>query len=158
MATQHDELMKELLATYALPVHTIVLYLRGGPAGAREAVYEERSLGRIVGTVGYHSLGLSGAKAVEYLARSEPLAWAFAALMRPARGQSRAQLGLACVRRIAASPDLSRSQQDLLFRCVWTYGRFEDDEAGEFDKIMAGLEDEEVQRMKMSMVEWWKKE
>ncbi len=143
---------------YALPVHTIVLYLHGGPAGSQARVYEERSLGRIVGTVGYHSLGLSRAQASSYLARPEPLAWAFAALMRPARGQSRARLGLACVRRIAAASDLGRREQDLLFRCVWTYGRFDDREALEFDKIIAELEDEEVQEMKMSMAEWWKKE
>ncbi len=78
--------------------------------------------------------------------------------MRPAKGQSRPQLGLACLRLLAASPGLSRHQQDLLLSCVWTYGRFEDDEAGEFDKIMAELGDEEVQEMKMSMAEWWKKE
>ncbi len=143
---------------YALPVHTIVLYLRGGPAGSRPQVYEERSLGRVVGTVGYHSLGLSSAKASEYLARPEHLAWALAALMRPARGQSRPQLGLECVRRIAAAPDLDDGQRELLFRCVWMYGRFEGQEAQKFDRIITELEDEEVQEMKMSMAEWWQKE
>ncbi len=142
---------------YALVVHTIVLYLRGGPPGPQPAVYEERSLGETVVAFRYHSLGLSRAPAAEYLARPEPLAWALAALMRPARGQSRPQLGLACVRRIVASPGLSRRDQALLLECVWMYGRFGDEEAEEFDKIMIELDDE-VQEMKMSMVEWWKKE
>ena len=59
---------------HELPVHTLVLFLRGGPAGSRARVYEERSLGRMVGAVGYHSLGLSRASAAEYLARPESLA------------------------------------------------------------------------------------
>ncbi len=143
---------------YALPVHTFVLYLHGGPPGSQRRVYEERSLGRVVGSVGYNSLGLSRVQASEYLARPAPLAWALASLMRPARGQSRARLGLSCVRRIAAAKELGRRKQDLLFRCVWTYGRFNDHEAQEFDKVIADLEDEEVQEMKMSMAEWWKKE
>ena len=68
---------------YGIAVHTIVLYLYGGPPGSQLRVYEERSLGRIVGAVGYYSLGLSRVPASEYLARPEPLAWAFASLMRP---------------------------------------------------------------------------
>ena len=143
---------------HALAVHTIVLYLRGGPPGAQRGVYEERSLDDTMIVFRYHSLGLSRALAAEYLARPEPLAWALAALMRPAKGQSRPQLGLACVRRIAAAQDLSWHDQDLLLKCVWAYGRFEDHEAGEFDKIMAALGDEEVREMKMSMMDWWKKE
>ena len=143
---------------YASVVHTIVLYLRGGPPGSRQETYEEQAFGEIVTVFHYHSLGLSRASAAEYLARPEPLAWALAALMRPARGQSRPQLGLVCVRRIATAPDLSRHKQDLLFKCVWMYGRFENDEAKEFDRIMSRLEDEEVQEMKMSMAEWWQKQ
>ena len=143
---------------YALSVHTLVLYLRGGPRGPRREVYEERSIGETVMVFHYHCFGLSQATAAEYLARPEPLAWALAALMRPAKGQSRPLLGLACVRRIAAAPDLSRQEQHLLFKCVWMYGQFDDDEALEFDRIMAELEDEEVHEMKMSMAEWWKKE
>ncbi len=143
---------------YATVVHTIVLYLRGGPPGPRQETYEEQAFGEIVTIFRYHSLGLSQALAAEYLTRPEPLAWALAVLMRPARGQSRPQLGLVCLRRIAAALDLSRHERDLLFKCVWMYGRFEDDEAEEFDKIMSRLEDDEVQEMKMSMAEWWQKQ
>ncbi len=143
---------------YALPVHTIVLYLHGGPPGAQVRVWEERSLDRVVGTVGYCSLGLSGVQAAEYLARPEPLAWAFAVLTRPARRQSRSQLGLACLQRIAAVPNLGRVKRELLVKCVWTYARFKDHEAPDFDMIMAELDDEEVHEMTTTMVEWWKKE
>lgn len=145
---------------YGLSVHTLVLYLRGGPPGAQDLVYEERSLGRVVASVGYYSLGLSRMSAAEALASPEPLAWALAALMRPAKGQSRAQLGLACVRRIAdASSDLDRREQNLLFRYVWVCGRFEGKDAEEFDTILAELDDDdEVEEMKMSMMEFWTRE
>ncbi len=143
---------------YAQPVHTIVLYLRGGPLGAQARVYIERSLDQVVGTIGYHSLGLSRMSAADFLARQEPLAWAFAALMRPTRGQSRPELGLLCLQRIAEAPGLGRMEQELLVKCVWTYARFKDHPALEFDMIMAELDDGGVQEMTTTMVEWWKKE
>lgn len=143
---------------YALPVHTMVLYLRGGPAGSRSRRYEERSMGLAVGTLHYHSLGLSQAPAAGYLARAEPLAWALAALMRLGKGQSRSELGLACLCQIARATGLSDQERLLLSRCVFMYIRLESQEAREFDKILAELDDEEVQVMKMSMAEWWQKE
>ena len=39
-----------------------------------------------------------------------------------------------------------------------TYTDLEDDDAAEFDKIMAELEDEEVQDVRMSMTERWRRE
>ena len=143
---------------HALPVHTIVLFLHGGPAGSQVRIYEEHSLGRTVGTLTYHSLGLSQALASEYLARPEPLAWAFAALMRPAKGQRRSQLGLECVHRIANEPSLSPDHRRLLLGWVLTYADLEDDDAEEFDRIVAELEDEEVQDVRMSMTERWRRQ
>ncbi len=143
---------------YALPVHTIVLYLRGGPPGGQVQVHEERSLGRVVATIGYDSLGLSRMPAADCLARPEALAWALAVLMRPAEGQSRPDLGAACLERIKTAPALSRTEREQLLRCLWVYGRFEGHEAQSFDKIMALLDNVEVREMKMSMAEWWKKE
>ncbi len=143
---------------YTVPVHTLVLYLRGGPAGPQENVYEERSLGETLTAFRYYSLGLSQAPAVEYLARLEPLAWALAALMRPARGQSRPQLGLACVRRIAGAKDLARSDRGLLFECVMRYANLQALEASEFDMILDEVDDEEIRAMTTTMVEWWRKQ
>ena len=143
---------------HGLAVHTSVLFLRGGPPGSRARVYEERSLGRMVGAVGYHSLGLSQAPAAEYLRRPEPLAWAFASLMRPRTGQSRSQLGLDCVVRIAEEPAVAKNDRRLLLGCVLTYADFEDGDAAEFDRIMDGLEDEEVRDVRMSMTERWRRE
>ncbi len=143
---------------YARVVHTIVLYLRGGPPGPQRGIYEEQSLGERVLTFRYHSFGLSRAPAAEYLARPEPLAWALAALMWPMKGQSRPQLGLACGRRIAGARELTRAQRDLLFECVLRYASLQDPQAREFDKILAETDDEEVRNMATSMIEWWRKQ
>jgi hypothetical protein len=142
---------------YGLTVHTIVLYLRGGPPGAHARVYEERSLGQTVATFRYYSLGLSRTPAADYLTRPEPLAWALAALMRPSAGQSRPQLGLACVRRIAQARELTPAERDLLFECVMRYASLQDMEAPEFDMILNEA-DEEVRDMTTTMVEWWRKQ
>ncbi len=161
---RHDKLLKllsyhrGLSLKYALPVHTIVLYLRGGRPGPRPLILVERSLSRVVGILGLYSLGLSRLPAADYLGRPEPLAWAFAVLMQPTKGQSRPELGQACLQEIAAAPELNRYELELLFKCVLFYGRFEDHEAPEFDKIMAKLDDREVQEMTTTMVEWWQKE
>jgi Domain of unknown function (DUF4351) len=143
---------------YGLTVHTIVLYLRGGPPGAQIRVYEERSLGQTVVTFRYHSLGLSRAPAAEYLARPEPLAWALAALMRPAAGQGRPQLGLACVRRIAQARELTQDERELLFECVMRYAKLQDPEATAFDMILHDTDNEGVRDMTTTMVEWWEKQ
>lgn len=143
---------------YELVVHTVVLYLHGGPPGAQSQVYEEKSLGQVVVAFRYHSLGLSRSQAAEYLARPEPLAWALAALMRPAKGQSRPQLGLECMRRIVSAGSLSRSERELLAECVFRYADLQHQQAREFDMILAETEDEEVRAMRTSMIEWWQKE
>ncbi len=143
---------------HGLPVHTTVLFLRGGPAGSRERIYEERSVGRLIGTIGYTSLGLSQGRAVKYLKRPEPLAWALAALMKPSRGQTRSQLGLACVLQIAGDSRIGTRDRRLLVGCVLTYASLEDDDAQEFDRIMAGLDDEGVQNVRMSMTQRWRRE
>ncbi|MEM7587085.1 MAG: DUF4351 domain-containing protein [Acidobacteriota bacterium] len=143
---------------YELPVHTLVLFLRGGPAGVQVRLYQERSLGTVVSTLSYRSLGLSQAPAEDFLQRPEPLAWAFAALMKPRKGQIRSQLGLECVSRIAQARELERDERGLLLRCVLTYADFEEGEAEKFATIIAGLDDEEVQDVGMTMTELWKKQ
>ena len=60
------------------PVHTIVLYLHGGPSGTEVSEFVEMSCGREVGRLTYRSFALSRARAENFLSRSEPLAWAFA--------------------------------------------------------------------------------
>ena len=143
---------------YERVVHTIVLYLRGGPPGPQTAVYEERSLGETVVAFRYHSFGLSQAPSADYLARPEPLAWAFAALTRPAKGQSRPQLGLACLRRIVHARDLTQAEREPLFKCVLRYAPLGESQIREFDKMLAEAEEEEVRTMATTMFDWWRKQ
>jgi hypothetical protein len=103
-----------------LPVHSLVLYLRGGPAGARTGFYREDSGAGEICRFRYQSLGLSGAQAERYVRRPEPLAWAFAALMRWPTA-SREEHRRACLRRIAVARGLNPAERFLLFNCVATY-------------------------------------
>ncbi len=102
------------------PVHTIVLYLHGGPAKPEISRFAEISCEREVWVFSYRSFGLSGLRSRTYLARPEPLAWAIAALARAERGDRRA-LRRACLARIAASESLTDANRFLLFNCVATY-------------------------------------
>ncbi|MEM7582717.1 MAG: DUF4351 domain-containing protein [Acidobacteriota bacterium] len=78
--------------------------------------------------------------------------------MQPAPSQTRSQLGLACVARIAGDESLGPHDRRLLIGCVLTYANLDESDAREFDKIMEGLDDEGVQIVKMSMTEFWRRE
>ncbi len=127
-----------------LPVHTQVVYCRGGPPGVAHNVFRVRSLGRTLNTFHYDSLGLSGAPAEPFLARPEPLAWAFAALMRPGDLGSRAELRLACLRRIVAARKLSENRRFLLFNFVATVIESNRGTADEYDELFARADNREV--------------
>ena len=111
---------RQLHLRYGLPVYTFVLYLRGGSEGVRTAVHREIFLDQEVCSFRYTSFGLSGASAEDYLARPEPLAWAFAALMRWP-GNDRFAQRRACLERIARERNLDGARSFLLFNCVATY-------------------------------------
>lgn len=103
---------------HGLPVHTVVLYLRGGPPGLCMGTHQERWLGREVSCFRYTIFGLSGSRAEEFLRRRNPLAWGLAALMR-FQG-SAAEHQLACLTPIARARALSETQRFLLFNVVRT--------------------------------------
>jgi len=129
-----------------LPVHSLVLYLRGGPAGPRIGVYKESSAMGEIARFRYRSLGLSGAPAERYVGRPEPLAWALAALMRwptPDRGAHRR----ACLRRIAAAPELNPAKRFLLFNCVATYLEWDGRAEEEFQALLGELDTREGETM-----------
>lgn len=121
---------------HGVPVHTFVLYLRGGPPGAGTSTYRELSLGQEICRFRYRRLGLSRAPAEAYIRRSQPLAWAFAALMRsPDRRRQRT----ACLRRIATARGLSPAQRVLLFNCVATYLEWDGKASEELQELLAEL-------------------
>jgi hypothetical protein len=89
----------QIQARYDTPVLTLVVYLKRGRPGVNLESWESR-LGPDFPAPRYVSFGLAGCPAAEYLDRPEPLAWALAALMDPG-SSSRAELKMACLRRIA---------------------------------------------------------
>lgn len=119
-----------------LPVHTVVLYLRGGPPGEEASRLAEVSCDREVWVFSYRSFGLSGSAAHPLLDRPEPLAWAFAALARAERGGRRA-LRRACLTRIAAAEGLSDDDRFRLFNCVSTYLELDGGAAEEYEALRA---------------------
>ena len=119
-----------------LPVHTVVLYLHGGPAGAEVSRFAEESCDREVWIFSYRSFGLSRVRSRGLLSRPEPLAWAFAALSRAGRGGRRA-LRRACLTRIAAAEGLSDDDRFRLFNCVSTYLELDGGAAEEYEALRA---------------------
>jgi hypothetical protein len=120
----HDRLWRygnQIQARYDTPVLTIVVYLKRGRPGVNLENWECR-LGPDFPAPRYVSFGLAGSPAAEYLDRPEPLAWALAALMDPG-SMSRAELKMACLRRIAGLR--GRIDPFLLVDCVENYLQLE---------------------------------
>ncbi|MCP4654321.1 MAG: hypothetical protein GY856_02765, partial [bacterium] len=69
-----------LAMRHEVPVHSVVIYLHGGPPGLRTVEHRENSYERELTVLRFTSWGLSRTPAPAYLARPEPLAWALAAL------------------------------------------------------------------------------
>ncbi len=109
---------------------SIVLYLRGGRGGVREEVAKDDLAGPGLPGFRYLSFGLERCPAVSYLSRPEPLAWALAALMKPAP-HSRARLKLDCLLKVAEAPLDDEGRLELA-NCIETYVQLSPEEAEEF--------------------------
>ena len=139
----------QIQARYDTQVLTIVIYLkRGRPSVILESW--ESDLGPDFPEPRYISFGLAGCRAAEYLARPEPLAWAFAALMDPG-SWSRAELKMACLRRIAGLR--GRTDPFLLVDCVENYLQLELLEVAEFEALDSQRENQEVRVVAMTWSE-----
>jgi hypothetical protein len=143
----------QLRLRHGRPVLCIAVCLtRGRPGVSIESVVDAR-LGLEVNHFRYYSLCLAGSRAEEFLAREQPLAWALAALMRP-ESLSRAELKMACLRRIAAAP-LNDLPRFLLVNCVETYLQLQGRDAEELEALQAcGNGEEEVRAMKAIRMTW----
>lgn len=108
---------------------SIVVYLRGGKGGIREEIAKEDLAGPGLPGFRYLAFGLEKCQAVEYLSRSEPLAWALAALMKPG-SLSRARLKLDCLLKIFGS-SLQDEERGVLVNCIETYLQLSPREAEE---------------------------
>jgi hypothetical protein len=96
----------------------------------------------------FRVLGLSGCRAEEWLARHEPIAWAFAALMRPG-SWSRAELKLECLRRIATS-DVTGLRKQVLVDWVETYVQLTGEDARELQRLLEREGNEEINAMELT--------
>ena len=136
-------------ARYDAPVLTIVVYLKRGRPGVCLETWES-ALGADFTELQYFAFGLAGCRAEEYLARPEPLAWALAALMDPG-SWSRAELKMACLRRIAGLR--GRGDAFLLADCVENYLELDTREVAEFEELRSRRQNKEMRAMVMTWSE-----
>jgi hypothetical protein len=130
----------QIQARYDTPVLTIVVYLKRGRPGVRLET-RESDLGPDFPELRYLCFGVAGCRAAEYLTRREPLAWALAALMDPG-SWSRAELKIACLRRIAGLR--GRIDPFLLVDCVENYLQLDSRETAEYEALRSRRENQEV--------------
>lgn len=133
---------------HRLTVLPILVNLRGGQPGVGLEVREEGFGAPATAVFRYRALGISGCRADEWLSRPEPLAWAFAALMRPGR-RSRAQLKMDCLRRIGRS-EISGLRKEMLVNWVETYVKLRPEEAAEFQRLLEQEDNQEVETMALT--------
>lgn len=141
------EYRRRIAAAYDLDVVSIVITLRGGEPGIGIKALPGITTGPGLDSQ-YVAFGLSGCDAAAYLLRPEPLAWALAALMSPGK-LNRAELKMACLRRIAAA-SLPVNECDLLVDCVATYLQLRPGEVSEYATPGTGEENQEMRAIEMS--------
>lgn len=134
-----------------LLVLPIVVNLKGGRPGIGLEVLEEGFEPRATGLFRYRALGLSGCEAEAWLARPEPVAWAFAALMRPGRW-SRPELKMECLRRIERC-EVAGFRKQVLVHWVETYVELSEQDAAEFQRLLELEENKGVREMELTWLE-----
>ncbi len=133
---------------HELPVLPILVNLRGGRPGLHRETLRHVFDGKVTSVFHYRVLGISGCSAEEWLARPEPIAWAFAALMRPG-SWSRAELKLECLRRIATS-DVVGLRKQILVDWVETYVQLTGQDALELQRLLDLEGNEEIKTMELT--------
>ncbi len=138
----------QLELRHDLPVLPIAVYLKGGPAGVVKERVTRRLWDEEMEAFHYFAFGLSRSLAEEYLARSEPLAWGLAGLMR-AGELSPARRKLECLRPIARA-NLDEARRFLLANLVETYIELDEAAEEEYQSLLAAKENREVEAMEMT--------
>lgn len=150
MGTRLRDYHRAIQARHEDPVLSIVVYLKGGPAGICEQELDGDLKAPGLTSFRYLSFGLSRCSAAEYLAKPEPLAWALAALM--SRGElSKAELKRACLIRILEA-HLTDTERIELVNCVETYVQLTPGEAEEFS--LPGIPESRRARTMLYKVTW----
>ena len=127
---------------------SLLVNLRGGKPGVRKETLRKGEPGLRLVAFTYLVFDLGPSPAQEFLARSEPLAWALAALMRPGNW-GRARLKLECLRKIAGS-DLDEARKGLLTNCVHTYLELVGSDEKEYRKMLAEETNRDVTEWEMT--------
>jgi hypothetical protein len=138
----------QLRLRHDLLVLPILVNLKGGRPGVELEALDEGFEPLATAVFRYRVLGLSGCQAEDWLSRPEPVAWAFAALMRPGRW-SRAELKLACLRRVGQS-EVAGGRKEILVNWVETYVELSPEDAAEFRRLLELEENREVREMEMT--------
>ncbi|HEV7668083.1 MAG TPA: hypothetical protein VGS22_06135, partial [Thermoanaerobaculia bacterium] len=138
----------QLHLRHPLPVFSLVVFLRGGPAGPAWTSHTERFRGRPVHRFSYLEFGLSKLPAETLVSRPEPLAWALAALARPGPA-GRARLKLDLLRKISRAP-VGEVRRFLLANCVETYLQLSGRDLQEYLSLRRALDSPEVEAMEMT--------
>ncbi len=134
-----------------LLVLPILVNLRGGNPGVRTGTWEEGFEILPTGSFRYRVLGLSGCQAADWLLRPEPVAWAFAALMR--RGSwSRAELKMECLRRVRQWKGTG-FRKEVLINWIETYVQFSEEDAAEYQRLLKRKENKEIRQMAMTWLD-----
>jgi hypothetical protein len=138
----------QLRLRHRLNVLPILVNLRGGRPGPGLEALEEGFDDPATAVFRYRALGLSGCLAEDWLSRPEPLAWAFAALMRPGRWE-RAELKLECLRRIGAS-GVAGLRKEMLVNWVESYVKLREGEAAQYRRLLELEENREIKAMELT--------
>jgi len=133
---------------YDLLVLPILVNLRGGTPGADLEILAEGVETAAPVVFPYRVLGLSGCQAEDWLARSEPIAWAFAALMK-SRSWSRAELKMECLRRVARS-GVTGFRKEVLVNWLASCVRLTGKNAAEYKRLFELEENKEIEKMDTS--------
>ena len=138
----------QLRLRHGLIVLPILVNLRGGRPGLEVQALEEGFDDPATAIFRYRALGLSGCQAEDWLSRPEPLAWAFAALMRPGR-LGRVELKLECLRRISAS-GVAGLRKEMLVNWVESYVKLREEEAVQYRRLLEREENREIKAMELT--------
>ena len=128
-----------------LLVLPILVNLRGGRPGVGLETLEEGFEVLPTGAFRYRVLSLSRCRAADWLLRPEPVAWAFAALMRPGTW-SRAELKVECLRRVRQWRGTG-FRKEVLINWIETYVQLSEEDATEYQRLLNLKENKEIRQM-----------
>jgi hypothetical protein len=139
----------QLYLRHKCPVVSLALYLKGGPPGRQSSRFVVSAHGRTGSEFYFESLGLSGAKAEEYLVRPEKLCIGLAALMRYSGG-GEAEHRFACMQRLSRE-EMTDVQRVLLLDCVEAYLPLrESAQRARYEALLAQEPQERIKHMELS--------